>query len=107
MTTDNKQPRNTQPREKVIEAYLVQQCKRRDILCYKFLSSHAGVPDRILIGHNSKGTSYTVFVEVKRPGGRIRPLQQQQMATIRAHGGYTVVVDSHETVDALLSAVFA
>lgn len=92
--------------EKTIETYLVKQCKKHNVLCYKFLSTQSGVPDRILIGQNKHGNSFTIFAEIKRPGGKIRDLQKNQMANIRSHGGYTVVLDSHKTIDTLMETVF-
>lgn len=57
--------------ERDVERYLIKECKKRGWLCWKFVSpGRRGVPDRIVIRPGS-----AAFVEVKRKGGRISPLQ--------------------------------
>lgn len=57
--------------ERDVERYLVKECEKRGWLCWKFVSpGRRGVPDRIVIRPGS-----VAFVEVKRKGGRISPLQ--------------------------------
>lgn len=57
--------------ERDVERYLIKECEKRGWLCWKFVSpGRRGVPDRIVIR-----TGAVAFVEVKRKGGRISPLQ--------------------------------
>lgn len=57
--------------ERDVERYLIKECEKRGWLCWKFVSpGRRGVPDRIVIRPGS-----VAFVEVKRKGGRISPLQ--------------------------------
>ena len=57
--------------ERDVERYLIKECEGRGWLCWKFVSpGRRGVPDRIVIRPGS-----AAFVEVKRKGGRISPLQ--------------------------------
>lgn len=67
-------------------------------MCLKFVSGITGVPDRIVVlnGH-------TVFVELKAPGGKPRPLQTARIAQLRAAGAQVHVVDTEEGAAALVS----
>ena len=89
----------TSPRERVIEGYLLAQCRVHGFLCLKFVSpARGGVPDRIVVAPHS-----TVFVEVKRPGGQLRKLQQLMHAKLRRHGAEVYVVDDKPSVDAFIA----
>lgn len=64
----------------------------------KFVSpGTAGVPDRIIVTPRR-----TVFVEVKAPGEKPRPLQLAVMRQIEKAGGKCFVVDSVESVNSLV-----
>ena len=95
---------STPVRERVIEAYLRTESTRAGILCYKFTSpGNAGVPDRILVGrHLVNGATVIAFVEVKRPGGKTRPLQDIHLDRLRDRGAPALVVDTESGVDELL-----
>lgn len=87
------------PRESVIEDYLLAQCRAHGFLCLKFVSpARGGVPDRIVVA-----LGRIVFVEVKRPGGRLRKLQQLMHAKLRCHGAEVHVVDDKPGVDAFVA----
>ena len=87
--------------EGAIEKYLYYQAKKHDILCYKFTApSTAGVPDRILIGNNK-----TVFVELKRPGGKPRKLQIAIHTKMRDHGAIVFVADTKKLVDDIIDFI--
>jgi hypothetical protein len=80
--------------EKDVEGYLVQQCKRRGWLCYKFASpSNRAVPDRVIILPGR-----VVFVECKAPGKRATPQQQWLHGEMRKRGAAVRVVDGREAV---------
>lgn len=84
--------------EAEIEAHLLARCRRVGFLCLKFTSpARAGVPDRVVIARAA-----TVFVEVKRPGGRLRRLQQVVIDKMRRAGAEVHVVDTIEGVDELV-----
>lgn len=90
-----------QLKERDIERHLVKQAGRHNILCYKFTSpSNNGVPDRLLIGHGQ-----TIFVEVKRPGEKVRPLQQVVINDMIKHGATVHIVDTKKGVDALIHSI--
>lgn len=82
--------------EKEIEAYFVKRVKALGGYSYKFRSvTQRGVADRIACLPNGQ----TWFVELKKPGGRLSPLQDvfaEQMATARQH---YAVLWSKEGVD--------
>lgn len=95
------------PRERVIETYLLDACKRRGILCYKFTSpGHIGVPDRVLIGLDADAQPVTIWVECKRPGGKPRASQLHCHAEMARHGARVAVVDTKSGVDQLLDRTF-
>jgi hypothetical protein len=82
--------------EKEIEAYFVKRVKALGGYSYKFRSvTQRGVADRIACLPNGQ----TWFVELKKPGGRLSPLQEvfaEQMETARQH---YAVLWSKEGVD--------
>lgn len=85
-----------------VEDYLGKLCKQYDVLYYKFTSPGIrGVPDRILIGQGK-----TVFVELKRPGGKPRPSQVDVFSRIKSHGGKLYVVDSKLSAISLMKKLF-
>ncbi|MGW2986439.1 VRR-NUC domain-containing protein [Streptomyces goshikiensis] len=89
----------TSPRERDIEGYLLVQCRAHGFLCLKFVSpARGGVPDRIVVAPRG-----TVFVEVKRPGGQLRKLQQLTHAKLRRHGAEVHVIDDKPGVDAFIA----
>lgn len=89
--------------ENEIEAYLLESCRSAGWLCWKFTSpGRAGVPDRVVITPRT-----TVFVEVKRPGGRLRRLQQAIRTKMLRAGAAVHVVDNRSAVDALVTELAA
>ena len=69
--------------------------------CYvrKFTSHHAGVPDRIIT------KELTLFLEVKDFGQKPTMLQQDEISTICATGGYATWVDNYDDAVLILSGV--
>ncbi|NWL89997.1 VRR-NUC domain-containing protein [Paenibacillus sp. 79R4] len=86
-------------RERDIETYLRDRIKAVGGWAPKWTSpGNSGVPDRIVFlpgGH-------TIFVELKAPGGKPRPLQLAQHKRLRGLGYDVRVIDSREQVDDLL-----
>ena len=81
--------------EKDIEESLGRELKELGCLYLKFQSpGNAGVPDRIVIVPGGQ----VLFVELKKAGGQLGPLQQRWRVRISKMGGYHYVVDSEEKV---------
>lgn len=67
-------------------------------LCMKFTSpARSGVPDRVVVTPMG-----TVFVETKRPGGKLSRLQEVVTEKMRRAGAEVHVVDSVADVDELV-----
>lgn len=86
--------------EKVIEAYLVKEVKRRGGMCEKFVSvGKPSVPDRIITMQGGR----IFFVEVKSNTGKVTEGQALDHAMRRKLGCEVHVVNSKEAIDALLN----
>ena len=86
--------------ERDIEAYLVRRVKERGGKAYKFVSpTNRGVTDRLVVlpgGH-------VWFVEVKKWGGRLSPLQRMFAEEVKTLGCNYALVWSKEDVDAFVA----
>ena len=88
--------------EKDIEAYLVRRVKDAGGRAYKFVSpAHRGVADRIVVLPGGR----VWFVEVKKEGGRLSPLQRVFLDEIKGLGCSYEIVWSKEDVDAFIARV--
>ena len=68
----------------------------------KFVSPGlAGVPDRLILSPGGKA----VFVEVKAPGEKLRPLQQKRKEQIEALGFPVYVLDSIDQIGGILDDI--
>ena len=84
--------------ERDIEQRLKKEVERIGGLCLKFTSpSNSGVPDRLVLFQG-----FTCFVEVKRPGKQLRPLQEHWQAKIMSHGVMSATVSTEREVDDLV-----
>ena len=84
--------------ERDLEEYFAKRMKAAGILTYKFTSpGQAGVPDRILITDGR-----VLFVELKAPGKKPRPLQTETVRRMRKRGAYCYCISTREQVDRLL-----
>ena len=94
-------PRPEKPeKEKNYETYLMRECTKRDWLCLKGLvQNRKGWPDRTIITTNR----LIVFCEVKRPKGRIAPLQTRTMEMLRKRGIHAFIVRDKEDIDRLIN----
>lgn len=89
-------------REKDIEHRLVQEVKRAGGICPKLTCPGMdGMPDRLVL----LPTGRIAFVEVKRPGGVVRPLQAVRHAQLRRLGFKVAVLDGIEQIGGLLDAL--
>lgn len=84
--------------EKTVEKYLVKRVKEAGGMAAKWVSpGMSGVPDRIVFLPGGR----IIFVEVKAPGKKLRPLQVHVRGQLEALGVDFRVVDSKESVNAL------
>lgn len=87
--------------ESKIEAYLRDQVEKIGGLCYKFVSpGNAGVMDRIVM-YNAE----TWFVETKKPGGKLGPLQQWQAKRFRSVGQKVLMLDTKPKIDFFINLI--
>lgn len=85
--------------ERDIERYLVKEVRKKHGKAFKFVSpASAGVPDRIIILPGG----VTCFVELKRPGGKPRPVQRFILLYLYHLGHRVAVVDNKDTAKALV-----
>ena len=90
--------------EKDIEKYFRERVKASGGLAMKFVSPGiAGVPDRIVLYPG--GEIY--FVELKKPGKKMRPLQKKIANYIADFGFCVRVVDSKESADKFIMEVMS
>lgn len=84
--------------ERDVERYLIKECERRGWLCWKFVSpGRRGVPDRIVIRPGG-----VAFVEVKRKGGRVSPLQIRRIEELTRRGVAARVVETKGEIDEMI-----
>lgn len=86
--------------EKEIEAYFVKRVKAVGGKAYKFRSvTQRGVADRIACMPNGQAW----FVELKRPGGKLSPLQELFAGEMKLTNQHYACLWSKEDVDAWLA----
>lgn len=84
-------------RENTVEKALNRRCKEEKWLCLK-MTAASGIPDRLLVLPGGR----VVWVEVKRPGGKPRLLQEGYHKKLRGMGHPVFVVDSVDGVNELM-----
>lgn len=85
--------------EKTLEARLVREIEARGGMALKYTSQfHRGIPDRICLLPGG----LSVFVELKSTGQKPTKLQMHAMEKLDELGHPNVVVDSTESLEALL-----
>lgn len=91
-----------QPLEKEIEAYFVRRVNAAGGWAIKFpAGSVAGMPDRIVLLRGG----VVEFVELKRPGGKLRKLQVNVCRKISSFNFSVFVIDSKDKVDLYVAGV--
>ena len=89
--------------EKTVENMLKRAIEADGGLCWKLVSPGvAEVQDRLCVM-----AGRVVFVEVKAPGKRLRPLQQRRMNQLRAQGFTALVVDGPQGIQEVRRALSA
>lgn len=89
--------------EKAIEQALRQAIEADAGICWKLVSPGVdGVPDRLCLR-----AGRVVFVEVKAPGKRPRPLQVRRINQLRAQGFTALVVDGPDGIQEVRRALSA
>ena len=87
--------------ERAVEAYFRKAVEARGGVAFKFVSpSHRGVSDRIVCLQGQ-----TWFVELKRPGGRLSPLQRVFAAEMERLGQRYACLSSREEIDQWLNGL--
>jgi hypothetical protein len=82
--------------ESKIERRLKKEIELLGGKALKFVSpGMSGVPDRIVLLPYGK----VIFVELKTPGKKLRPLQEYRIKKIKALGFRVEIIDSLEKVD--------
>lgn len=82
-------------REAEIERRFVKEIRRSGGQALKFVSpGMAGVPDRIVLLPGGK----VFFAEIKRPGEKLRPLQEKRKRDLEELGFKVEVVDSTDRI---------
>jgi hypothetical protein len=72
-------------------------------MALKFISpSMAGLPDRIVLIPGG----IAIFVEMKAPGKKLRPLQQKRKLQLEALGFSVYCLDSIPAIDTFIREVF-
>ena len=89
--------------EQFIESQLKKAVEASGGLCWKLVCpGTTGVPDRICLMN-----SRAVFVELKAPDKKPRPIQVRRMNQLRDQGFQTFVVDSIDAIQEVLDALHA
>lgn len=112
-------PPPPKPRESTVEDYLVQRVKALGGAVRKVnWVGVNGAPDRLVLIPGRHDRTHadivcdlppmwipprSIWVELKRPGGKARHRQEEEHAVLRQYGQAVYVIDSKAAVDALLS----
>lgn len=85
--------------EKHLEQYFAGQCKKLRLQTLKLhIRFTRGWPDRLVLLQGGK----ILWVELKRPGGKVSPLQEKKHKEMAAWGHHVYVIDSKEGIDNVL-----
>ena len=91
-------------KEKQIEQALRQAVEARGGICWKLISpGTVGVPDRMIL----MPAGHIGFVEVKAPGGHLRPIQKYRIKQLQHLGFTALVLDDPDEIEAVCDAIQA
>jgi len=85
-------------RERDVEAYLSEHVRRLGGLSYKLAPTTAGLPDRLLVLPGGR----ILLAEVKRPGEKLRRVQEEIRRRLGARGVEVLVIDNKDDVRRLI-----
>lgn len=89
-------------REKDIENKLVKAVKGVGGICIKLISpSMDGLPDRLVLLPGGR----MAFVELKAPGGKLRPLQVRRKSKLESLGFLVYCIDGPEQIGGILDEI--
>ena len=98
----DKRDKSTGLHERQVEQALVRAARQRGGIALKFVSpAYDGMPDRLVLLHGGR----CVFVEVKAPGKRPRPLQLSRHRLLRRLGFRVYVLDNPAKVAGILDEI--
>lgn len=90
-------------KEQHIERVLKARIESLSGICWKLVCPGvAGVPDRICLRGGS-----VVFVEVKAPGEKPRPIQSRRIQQLRDQGFHVIVLDDIDGIEEVADALRA
>ena len=85
-------------RERDVETYLSEHVRRLGGLSYKLAPTTAGLPDRLLVLPGGR----ILLAEVKRPGEKLRRVQEEIRRRLAARGVTVLVINSKDDVRKLI-----
>lgn len=89
-------------REPYIERRFVREVERAGGRALKWVSpGNRGVPDRIVLLPHGR----VVFVELKRPGGKLEPLQERWARILKEMGHTVYKIESVEEIQSFIDEV--
>lgn len=89
-------------RESYIERRFVREVERVGGRALKWVSpGNRGVPDRIVLLPRGR----LVFVELKRPGGKLEPLQERWARILKEMGHTVYKIESVEEIQSFIDEV--
>ena len=95
--------RNT-VRERDVERRLVEAVRSHGGLAIKFISpGWDGAPDRIILFPGKR----LAFVELKRPGGKMRPIQLRRKSILEKFGFRVYCIDQTEMIGEVLNEILS
>ena len=89
-------------REREVEAALVKAVRKRHGMALKFVCPGLdGVPDRIVLLPDGK----IAFIELKRPGCKMRKIQEKRKAQLEALGFLVYCVNDKDVIGGILDEI--